>query len=157
MLKILWTIIIMMLACSFTSKGYSTQDILIKEENFMPEWYLTLLEEAETVIAKTKYSLSEADGIIATISLPSVEMMVQDAEHRWAVFADEKQDTEYITAQLKDAIASAQLIAQSVDPYRDKRGALVKAYRSEIDNRLQPYSVYVPLNYDSKQPYPLVV
>ncbi len=84
-------------------------------------------------------------------------MMVQDAEHRWAVFADEKQDTEYITAQLKDAIASAQLIAQSVDPYRDKRGALVKAYHSEIDNRLQPYSVYVPLNYDSKRAYPLVV
>jgi predicted esterase len=31
------------------------------------------------------------------------------------------------------------------------------AYRSEIDNSLQPYSVLIPFNYDEKKPWPLLV
>jgi dienelactone hydrolase len=39
----------------------------------------------------------------------------------------------------------------------DPRGPILKGYVSEIDNTLQPYSVFVPYNYRDYRPFPLVV
>jgi dipeptidyl aminopeptidase/acylaminoacyl peptidase len=34
---------------------------------------------------------------------------------------------------------------------------MFKAYRSELDGRLQPYGLYLPTDFDPQQRYPLVV
>ena len=36
-------------------------------------------------------------------------------------------------------------------------GKFIKAYRSEIDNSIQPYAVFIPKSYDPRKPYPLLV
>lgn len=43
------------------------------------------------------------------------------------------------------------------DPFAVRRGDLKKAYRSKVDDTLQPYRVFVPSTYDGSKPYPLVV
>jgi predicted esterase len=44
-----------------------------------------------------------------------------------------------------------------IDPLEGKPGFVRKAYRSKIDNSLQPYVVYLPENFDKHKKYPLMV
>lgn len=42
-------------------------------------------------------------------------------------------------------------------PFADRKGDMHLAYRSEVDNSLQPFRLYVPENLDLSQQHPLVV
>jgi predicted esterase len=53
--------------------------------------------------------------------------------------------------QVLDAVEKGQ------DPFAALRGDLRMAYRSEVDQTLQPYRLFVPSQYDGKQARPLVV
>jgi pimeloyl-ACP methyl ester carboxylesterase len=57
--------------------------------------------------------------------------------------------------------ASANAIIDAVDagrdPFAGKQGDMRRAYRSKVDQSLQPYRVFVPSQYDGKKPAPLVV
>jgi len=46
---------------------------------------------------------------------------------------------------------------RGIDPLIENLGFIRKAYRSKIDNSLQPYMVYLPDNYDKQKTYPLMV
>ncbi|HUI81559.1 MAG TPA: prolyl oligopeptidase family serine peptidase [Bryobacteraceae bacterium] len=60
-----------------------------------------------------------------------------------------------------DEFAAANAILDSVaagrDPFATRRGDFREAYRSAVDNTLQPYRVYVPAAYDGSHPTPLLV
>jgi predicted peptidase len=43
------------------------------------------------------------------------------------------------------------------DPFARRRGDFKKAYRSQVDDTLQPYRVFVPSGYDGSKPYPLII
>jgi len=43
------------------------------------------------------------------------------------------------------------------DPFRRRKGIILRAHYSEIDGTLQPFSLYVPRGYDGRRPYPLIV
>jgi acetyl esterase/lipase len=64
-------------------------------------------------------------------------------------------------ADLKAAIANASAlldqIAKGEHPLRAKRGDVHWAYRSAVDDTLQPYRFYVPASYDAKKKWPMVV
>jgi predicted esterase len=49
------------------------------------------------------------------------------------------------------------LTDRGIDPFAVQRGFIRKAFRSKIDNSLQPYTVYLPENYDKQKKYPLLV
>lgn len=49
------------------------------------------------------------------------------------------------------------LMDRGIDPFEGKPGLLRKAYKSGIDNTLQPYTVYLPENFDKKKKYPLMI
>jgi predicted peptidase len=64
-------------------------------------------------------------------------------------------------ADVKGAVvnASATLdrIEKGEDPLRASRGDIQWAYRSAIDDMVQPYRFYIPANYDAKKKWPMVV
>lgn len=43
------------------------------------------------------------------------------------------------------------------DPFAARRGDFKKAYRSKVDNTLQPYRIFVPASYDRSKAYPLII
>lgn len=61
----------------------------------------------------------------------------------------------------KAEFANAQRIADAIqagkDPFAGKHGDFRKAYRSSVDNTLQPYRLFIPDNYDASKPTPMVV
>ncbi|MFH1732918.1 MAG: NPCBM/NEW2 domain-containing protein [Planctomycetota bacterium] len=48
-------------------------------------------------------------------------------------------------------------LLRRTDPFRRRRGHILKGYVSEIDGQVQPYAVYVPGQYAEGTPSPLVV
>ena len=42
-------------------------------------------------------------------------------------------------------------LAKGVDPYLGRKGVVMRAYRSTLDDRLQPYVVFVPRSYGPKK------
>ena len=91
------------------------------------------------------------------VSLPSTEMLVEDAEMRWSDFGQAPRDWDFVKRQLETARAFAEKLAGGEDPWKDRTGAFTKAYRSEIDGTLQPYGLYVPPSYDPAKAWPMVV
>lgn len=57
-------------------------------------------------------------------------------------------------AQLKQSIT---LLQSGIDPLSGIRGTFRRAYTSQIDSAIRPYSVYVPEGYDKSRKYPLLV
>lgn len=60
-------------------------------------------------------------------------------------------------AEFKEANSILDAIDKKQDPWAARHGDLHKAYRSGVDNTLQPYRVYVPNAYDGSKSYPLIV
>ena len=59
--------------------------------------------------------------------------------------------------EFQAAAALLDQMAEGKDPFAGKLGDMRKAYRSDVDNTLQPYRVFIPSSYDPNKPAPLVV
>jgi len=59
--------------------------------------------------------------------------------------------------ELKEAGEILSALEAKRDPFARRRGDFKKAYRSQVDNTLQPYRVFVPSSYDGSKPYPLII
>lgn len=63
--------------------------------------------------------------------------------------------------KLREEFAAANAILDGVeaghDPFATRHGDFRKAYRSAVDNTLQPYRMFVPQSYDGSRPAPLLV
>ena len=119
--------------------------------------YPRLLEAARQTLARAREKVAGLDPLMREISLPSTEMLVEDAEMRWSDFGQAPRDWEFVKRQLETARAYAEKLAGGEDPWKGRTGAFTKAYRSEVDGTLQPYGLYVPPSYDPAKPWPLVV
>jgi predicted esterase len=60
-------------------------------------------------------------------------------------------------ATLKEATSMLDALEARNDPFAARRGEFKKAYRSKVDNTLQPYQVFVPSSYDKSKAFPLVI
>ena len=119
--------------------------------------YPRLLEAARQALARVRDKAAGFDPLLREVSLPSSEMLVEDAEMRWSDFGQAPRDWEFVKRQLQTARADAEKLAAGEDPWKGRTGALTKAYRSELDGTLQPYGLYVPPSYDPAKPWPLLV
>jgi poly(3-hydroxybutyrate) depolymerase len=112
-------------------------------------------EAALATIARAKAApLSELER---TVSLPSVERLIEDADDVRAHVTDVDRDLAFVGRSLEMARAYADVMLGGEDPYEAARGVMVKAYRSDWDHALQPYALYVPHDYDPTHAWPLVV
>lgn len=60
-------------------------------------------------------------------------------------------------AEFAAANAMLDTVAAGKDPFAGKTGDFHKAYRSDLDQSLQPYRLFVPSTYDGNKPFPLIV
>ena len=117
--------------------------------------YPRLLEAARAALGGARQAATAAD--LREISLPSTEMLVEDAEMRWSDFGQAPRDWDFVKRQLETAKAYADRLAAGEDPWKGRTGAFTKAYRSEVDGTLQPYGLYVPPSYDPAKAWPMMV
>jgi dienelactone hydrolase len=117
--------------------------------------YPRLLEAARAALGGARQAATTAD--LREISLPSTEMLVEDAEMRWSDFGRAPRDWDFVKRQLEAAKAYADRLAAGEDPWKGRTGAFTKAYRSEVDGTLQPYGLYVPPSYDPAKAWPMMV
>ena len=124
---------------------------------FISSEYPKILNETKKKISETANSIKDSEWIIKEACLPSIEMIVKDAEIRWATLRKEDEDWYDIKNMLNKAMEFAEILKNGKDPFKEIRGPFIKAYRSSIDNSLQPYAVYIPDNYNSSILYPLII
>ena len=58
---------------------------------------------------------------------------------------------------IREVVGDVEAAEQGIDLVATRTGIQRRAYRSEVDGTLQPYSVKVPESYDPKRAYPLLV
>jgi predicted peptidase len=124
---------------------------------FITPEYPRLRTLAEKAIQLAMQRLGSQDSNLRNISLPSVEMLLQDAERRWSDFGQANRDWSFVKKALAEVRTFAEHLAAGRDPYLGKTGVLVKAFRSNLDDTLQPYAVYIPRNYTASRTSPLLV
>jgi predicted esterase len=59
--------------------------------------------------------------------------------------------------ELKEAAAALDALEAGRNPWTARRGDFRMAYRSKVDNTLQPYRLFVPASYDGGKPHPLIL
>jgi len=116
---------------------------------------------AVAALEKARARLASLDEVARTISFPSVEMLLEDADRRFSTITNPARDFAFVERQLQMARAYAERLAAGEDPYRDRglgvSGMVVKAYRDDFDGTLQPYAVYLPRGEAPAGGWPLLV
>ena len=89
---------------------------------------------------------SRPDGVPEG-ALHSIEHHLQVASRYRGKGGDSRNARRYF----EDASKMLQAAKAGRDPYAGRTGFVVRAYRSKISTELQPYSVYVPRDYDGSK------
>ena len=124
---------------------------------FITPEYLPLHAAAGEAIRAADRKLGSEGSPLRITSLPSAEMLLEDAERRWYDFGQAHRDWAFVKNNLEEARRSAEQLMAGKDPFAGKTGVFIKAYRSDLDASLQPYGLYVPRNYNPSRLYPLLV
>ncbi len=90
-------------------------------------------------------------------SIWTAQMHLGLIQHRLRTLVDLALDTDYIDWGVRELGIKVKSMESGKHPYMFSRGHVVRGYRSKIDDRLQPYSIYVPGGYKSDRKWPLVV
>jgi predicted esterase len=92
-----------------------------------------------------------AKGTVSTL-----QFMVSEMQYKIAALKTYERSVEARMAMIF-LTRMLNLADRGIDPFAVQRGFIRKAFRSRIDNSLQPYTVYLPENYDQQKKYPLLV
>jgi predicted esterase len=107
-------------------------------------------------VAKAKLRVAKIDAKKAP-ELPSAEghlARIEAADR--GEFGDNIRRLDF-NFELREANRLLDDLAIGKDPFASQYGDIQKAYRSAVDNTLQPYRLYVPSSYNGRKPYPLIV
>jgi len=111
--------------------------------------------EARARAAKIEASLTAKHQAALVAAVPSAEYRISLFDlARAGEINFERLD---FRQSLKEANSILDALAAGNDPFAARRGEFKKAYRSKVDNTLQPYQVFVPAAYDRSRAAPLVI
>ncbi len=114
-------------------------------------------DQARAAVARARAKAAAASAVVREVTLPSIERLIEDAELRAASVTVPPRDDAFVQRTLNVARVYADTVAAGGDPYRTATGMMVKAYRSDWDDTLQPYALYVPRDYQPGHKVPLIV
>ncbi|GAB4343301.1 MAG: hypothetical protein Kow0099_21580 [Candidatus Abyssubacteria bacterium] len=118
--------------------------------------YRILHDRAQAAVeAADRMRLAKGGAVLRDV-MPTLGVMLREAETKWAV-AGNPADWEHITALLTPLEALATAAMEGRDLTVTLRGCMLRGYISEVDASLQPYALYVPVEYDGTRPFPLVI
>jgi len=106
-------------------------------------------EAVEKIIDSEKGSVSK--GVIS-----SVKFMISETELELSK-VKQYESCGKINSSIAEIKRSVCLIQSGTDPFENKRGTYRRAYISQTDGVIRPYSVYIPEGYDKNRKYPLLV
>lgn len=106
-------------------------------------------EAVEKIIDSGKGSVS--NGVIS-----SVKFMISETELELSKLK-QYESCGKINSAIAEIKRSVRIIQSGTDPFENKRGTYRRAYASQADGVIRPYSVYVPEGYDKNRKYPLLV
>lgn len=93
-----------------------------------------------------------------SVAKPSRDSFERDVDEIARAVADGHPDESWIKARLDGAEKLADGFAKGEDPYRAKTGVVFRAYRSELDGKIQPYVAYIPPTHrPDGGPMPMIV
>ena len=64
---------------------------------------------------------------------------------------------EWFTGELRASVDGVRELSRGRDPFANRRGAFLRSHYADVDSSAQPYSLYVPEDYNPRRPMPLVV
>ena len=76
--------------------------------------------------------------------------------HLLSLLHDADSDTKWIRTRSAAVMRLASALKVSDDPLAKESGVVLRAYRSALDGRLQPYALYIPPSYTGAIAYPLI-
>ncbi|HKY06416.1 MAG TPA: prolyl oligopeptidase family serine peptidase [Blastocatellia bacterium] len=133
----------------FTNADPVVKNIIVRLERGLASEF----QKARARVAQLEKRLKPESPLRA--SLPSVEYRVSlfDLASESKISPDQVD----FRAELKEADSMLAELEAGRDPLGQKRGDLKRAYRSKVDDTVQPYRIYVPKAYDRSKRYPLII
>jgi predicted esterase len=128
-----------------------TKAVAVRIERGLQAKFVAAKVRAAKIEAKLKASGRES--LLAV--LPTVEYRISLFD--LAAASQLSPDRIKFDQELKEANAMLDELESGRDPLAARRGDFRKAYRSKVDNTLQPYRIFVPSSYDGSKPFPLIV
>jgi len=106
-----------------------------------------------------KSAVEGLTGDYAAELAPDVEIFHKSLDFaiRHNEFFDPKGDGARIAALKRVGLERAAILKQGKSPWSEARGTLVRGFRSEIDDSVQPYGLVIPEMLDLSKPVPLYV
>ena len=93
------------------------------------------------------------DTLLAALSSADYKLSLTDLANEGTINFDRID----FRAELNEAVSMLKDLEAGRDPLAARRGDFKKAYRSKVDNTLQPYRIFVPAGYDRTKSHPLVI
>ncbi len=107
-------------------------------------------------LGRLQARLQEAKGQIVAGSYATLQFQLEET---WKQLSQVRpyETCGHLSIALAQWLEAVDAAASGQDPLVDRRGIFRRAFCSEIDGTLQPYSVCVPPHYDPAKRYPLLV
>ncbi|HEV8484166.1 MAG TPA: prolyl oligopeptidase family serine peptidase, partial [Blastocatellia bacterium] len=103
-------------------------------------------------IAK-KLKPGSQDALLAALPSADYRLSLSDLANEGTINFDRID----FRAELNDAGSMLKDLDAGRDPLAARRGDFKKAYRSKVDNTLQPYRIFVPAVYDRAKAHPVII
>ncbi|MCI0514421.1 prolyl oligopeptidase family serine peptidase [candidate division KSB1 bacterium] len=90
-------------------------------------------------------------------TVPTLEFYLMDLQHYFAEFQSDPEHGLQLDALTNQLLEDLNVVMTAGNPWKNRRGHIVRAYWSPITHSPQPYSLYIPPDYNDAIQYPLVI